>query len=79
MYLELLRAWNDGNGRLQHLGLVVDDKGAERGAEDGDQFERKRMEDNADVSTMEDVDTEDANHGKQPADEDEHGVALECV
>ena len=69
----LQHARDRGEGRLQHLGLVVDREGAERAAQDRHQLGRQGVQDHADVAAMDDVGAEDAPHRDGVTDQNDHG------
>ena len=64
------------DGGLDDFHLVGGQERTQCCAEDGDRFERQRLQDHLDVSTVNDVHAKDADHGKAPTDEYEHAETV---
>ena len=64
-----------GNGRcrgLEHLGLVVDHKGPERTAQNGDDLEGQGLQDHGNISTVQHIHAEDTAEADDVTDDDKH-------
>ena len=79
VFRALERLWDQADGCLEYLGLVVDHEGAQGGTQDGDQLEWKRLQDDGDIAAVKDVHAKDASHGDDVADDYEHGWGTGAV
>jgi hypothetical protein len=61
---------------LDHVHLVVGQKGPQCSAKDGGQFEGQRLQDDAHVAAVRDVHAKNARQHEHPTDDDKHGVPV---